>query len=248
MEWRDEGLIIGIRRHGETSVILEAMTRDHGRHLGLVRGGRSRRLQPALQPGNSLHLVWRARIDEHLGTFTPEPTILRAARYIDSALALAGIGHVGGLLRLLPERDPHEALFIALNLLAEHLDAKEIAPALLARFEVLVLAECGFGLDLGECAATGVRDDLAYVSPKSGRAVSRHAGAPWHEKLFSLPGFLRENVWSHAPSGADVADAFRITGHFLQRDVYAPRGLTPPDSRRAFLVAAGVAVPFATTI
>ena len=238
MEWRDEGIVIGVRRHGETSTILEAMTRAHGRHLGMVRGGRSPRLQSALQPGNSLGLVWRARLDEHLGAYVVEPLTMRAGRLIESGLALSGVVYLGALLRLLPERDPHESLFQALELIADRLDDVGLAPALIARFEAQVLAECGYALDLERCAATGAREDLTYVSPKSGRAVSAAAGAPWRERLLPLPAFLRPGVAAPAPEAAEIADAFRLTGHFLARDLFAPRGLPLPDSRRAFLAAA----------
>jgi DNA repair protein RecO (recombination protein O) len=241
MEWRDEGIVIGVRRHGETSTILEAMTRGHGRHLGLVRGGRSPRLQSALQPGNSLGLVWRARLDEHLGAYAVEPLTLRAGRLIASGLALSGIVYLGSLLRLLPERDPHESLFEALELIADRLDDPDLAPALVARFEAQVLAECGFALDLERCAATGAREDLIYVSPKSGRAVSAAAGAPYRERLLPLPGFLRPGVAASAPTSAEIADAFRLTGFFLLRDLFAPRGQSLPDARRAFLTTARAA-------
>src|ERR1700683_5278690 len=160
MEWRDEGIVIGLKRHGETSAIIETLTRAHGRHLGLVRGGRGARFQGLLQPGNSLGLVWRARLDEHLGAYAVEPLTLRAGRFIASGLALAGVTYLGALLRLLPERDPHEALHEALEIVADHLDMADVAPALLARFEMQVLAECGFRLDLESCAASGARDDL----------------------------------------------------------------------------------------
>src|SRR5277367_3143669 len=219
MEWRDEGIVIGLRRHGESSSIVEAMTRAHGRHMGLVRGGRSPRLGAALQPGNSLGLVWRARLDEHLGAFRVEPLSLRAGR-------------------LLPERDPHEGLFDALGVIVDHLDDPSLAPALVARFEARILSESGYALDLEACAATGAREDLVYVSPKSGRAVSASAGAPWRDRLLPLPAFLRPGVYAPTPDGADVADAFRLTGFFLDRDLFAPRGQPLPDSRRAFLAAA----------
>jgi DNA repair protein RecO (recombination protein O) len=238
MEWRDEGFVIGVKRHGESSAIVEAMTRAHGRHLGLVRGGRSSRMQSALQPGNTLGLVWRARLDEHLGVYAVEPLALRAGRLIASALALAGLGYLGALMRLLPEREAHESLFEALALIADHLDDAGIAPSLIARLEAQVLAECGFSLDFDRCAATGAREDLIYVSPKSGRAVSAAAGAPWRERLLPLPAFLRLGAAAPSPGAAEIAEAFRLTGFFLMRDLFAPRGLPMPDSRRAFLAAA----------
>jgi DNA repair protein RecO (recombination protein O) len=238
MEWRDEGLIIGIRRHGEASMIVEAMTRAHGRHLGLVRGGRSARLRATLQPGNTVGLVWRARLDEHLGSFAVEPLALRAGRLMGSALALAGINYLGALVRVLPERDPHQTVYEAASLIAEALDSA-LAPTLIARFEAQILAECGFRLDLSRCAATGATDRLVYVSPKSGRAVSADAGAPWRDRLLPLPPFLREGAPLEArPSADEIAEAFRLTGFFLARALFSLRGEPLPDSRAAFLAAA----------
>jgi DNA repair protein RecO (recombination protein O) len=238
MEWRDEGLVIGVKRHGESSAIVELLTRAHGRHLGLVRGGRSARSQSSLQPGNSLGLVWRARLDEHLGSFAVEPLKLRAGRLIASGLALAGLSYLGALLRMLPERDPHKSLHEALEIIADHLDLADVAPPLLARFEMQVLAECGFQLDLERCAATGARDELIYVSPKTGRAVSASAGAPWRDRLLALPAFLRAQESSPPPAPGEIVDAFRLTGFFLERNLFGPRGLPMPDARRAFLGAA----------
>jgi DNA repair protein RecO (recombination protein O) len=251
MEWRDEGFVIGVRRHGESSAVIETLTRGHGRHLGLVRGGRSSRSRSLLQPGNTLLLVWRARLDEHLGSFAIEPANLRAGRFLASRLALAAIGWLGALARLLPERDPHEEIYDALSVLAEHLDDALIAPVLIARFEARMLAELGFGLDLSACAATGAREDLIYVSPRSGRAVSAGAGAPYRDRLLPLPAFLRGPRAPDAPDGfaeapapafvapgrADVLDAFRLTGHFLERDVFGPRGAPLPDARRVIVAA-----------
>jgi DNA repair protein RecO (recombination protein O) len=238
MQWTDEGIVLGSRRHGESSAIVELMTREHGRHLGLVRGGAGSRLRPVLQPGNALRAVWRARLDEHLGSFAVEPLKLRAGRLISSALALAGLSYLSTLLRLLPERDPHESLHDALEIIADHLDLADVAPPLLARFEMQVLAECGFRLDLERCAATGVREELIYVSPKTGRAVSASAGAPWRDKLLALPAFLRAEDSAEAPTPAEIADAFRLTGFFLERNLFGARGLPMPDARRAFLAAA----------
>ncbi len=236
MEWRDEGIILGTRRHGETSAILEVMTRAHGRHMGLVRGGRSRKLQPVLQPGNRVDLVWRARLDEHLGLFQAEVLEMNAARLMDSAMAVYGIQLLAAHLRLLPERDPHDALYETLGVMLAHLDDPDVAGELVARFELLVLDELGYGLDLSQCAATGTSKDLAYVSPKSGRAVSREAGAQWHDKMLALPAFLRRGAGLHGDPVA-VAEAFRLTGFFLHRHVYEPRGIEEPGARIGFLAA-----------
>ena len=241
MEWSDEGVVLGVRRHGETSVILEAMTRDHGRHLGVVRGGRSRQLQPVLQPGNAVQLVWRARLDGHLGHFVVEALSLNAARFLSSRLALFAISHVAALVRLLPERDPHPTLHAALLQVLDVLADPRLAPALVARFELAMLEELGFGLDLSACAATGETADLIYVSPKSGRAVSRKAGAPWGGKLLPLPAFLLGT--DGMPSASDIADAFRLTQYFLERDVFAPRGIVLPPGRQALVEAIAVPAP-----
>lgn len=236
MEWRDQGIVLGTRKHGETSVILEVMTHAHGRHLGMVRGGRSKRMQPVLQAGNRLDLTWRARLDEHLGTFQAEPLELHAARLFDSACAVYGLQTLAAHLRLLPERDPHAGLYETLNLLIGHLDEPAAAGELVVRFELLVLEELGFGLDLSRCAATGAREDLVYVSPRSGRAVSRSAGAPWADRMLALPAFLRHGSGLRADA-VTVEDAFRLTGFFLARHVYEPRGIAAPEARAGFLAA-----------
>ena len=236
MEWRDEGIILGTRRHGETSVILEAMTRTRGRHIGLVRGGRGRKMQPLLQPGNRVELHWRARLDEHLGVFQVEALELNAARLFDSAVAIFGLQMLAAHLRLLPERDPNRTLYETLGLVILHLDDPVSAAELLVRFELLVLDELGFGLDLSQCAATGSRDDLAYVSPKTGRAVSRTAGSPWQDKLLALPAFLQRGSGLRG-SPAEIDAAFRLTGFFFGRHVYEARGIEPPEARAAFLSA-----------
>jgi len=236
MEWRDTGIIIGVRRHGESAVILEAMTREHGRHLGLVRGGRGSRQAPVLQTGNLVDLVWRARLDEHLGQYQVEPLALHAARCLDNPAALYALATVSSHLRLLPERDPHPPLYEALTVLIQHIADARTVCALMARFERALLAELGFGLDLDRCAATGGADNLIYVSPKSGRAVSGEAGAPWASRLLPLPGFLREGQGRVTADG--LGEAFALTGYFLERHVLEPRGLNLPDQRAALLALA----------
>ncbi len=237
MDWRDEGLIIGARRHGETSVILELMTRARGRHLGLVRGGRSSALRPVLQPGNRVVATWRARLEDHLGVFAVEPVAARAARYLDRGVALHGVATLCALLRLLPERDPHEELFDMADAIAAGLAGPAGAAPLMARFELALLVALGFGLDLDACALTGAREDLAYVSPKSGRAVSRAAGAPWRERLLPYPNFLQDN--DADALATEVAAAFRLTGYFLTRDVLVPRGAAQPTARAMYIAALG---------
>ena len=236
MQWTDEGIVLGVKRHGETSGILEVMTRAHGRHLGLVRGGFSSRMKPILQPGNSVSATWRARLDEHLGNFTVEPLNLRAASFFAASHAVYGVTHLAALMRLLPERDPHEAVFEALDTALGRLGNPAEVAVLVARFELQLLAELGFGLDLSACAATGGLLDLVYVSPKSGRAVSRTAGEPWRDRLLSLPAFLGEDD-APPPSPDDLAAAFALTGFFLDRHLYAPHGGALPDARAAFITA-----------
>jgi DNA repair protein RecO (recombination protein O) len=235
MQWTDEGIVLGVRKHGESSIILELMTRLHGRHLGLVHGGRSKRLQAVLQPGNSVHVTWRARIDEHLGTYTVEEGVLRSGRFINTPLALYGVGAAASLLRLVPERDPHPGLFDASVVLLDHLHEAAIAPALFVRFELALLSELGFGLDLASCAATGQTGDLIFVSPKSGRAVSAEAGQPYRDKLLSLPSFLRgRDLSGGPPTNGDIRAGFRLTEFFLRSRVFEPRGLLVPDERARF--------------
>lgn len=236
MEWRDHGIILGLRRHGENAVVCEMMTRAHGRHLGIVRNGRSRTMQPVLQPGNHVDALWRARLEEHLGEWKLEPLDLRAATYMHSAVALYGLNHLAALTRLLPERDPHPAIFEALAVIGENLVEPPLAAPLLIRYELAILAELGFGLDLSECAATGTQAELTYVSPKSGRAVSRVAGEPWHDRLFRLPAFLAGGL-SAVPEWDEVEAGFALTAYFLERHVYGPRGLPPPEARGAFIAA-----------
>jgi DNA repair protein RecO (recombination protein O) len=234
MHWSDEALVLGARRHGESAVVLELMTRAHGRHLGLVHGARSKRLSPVLQPGNTVQALWRARLDEHLGVFTVEAGEMRSARLIGSPLALYGVGAMAALLRLVPERDPHPALYDVAAVLADHLADPQVAPALFVRFELALLAELGFGLDLSECAATGARENLAFVSPKSGRAVSGEAGKPYGDRLFALPSFL-QGAFAEEPPRGELRAGFALTEHFLRTRLFEPRGLAVPEERARFV-------------
>src|SRR4051794_24455957 len=234
MEWTDDGIVLGVRRHGESSAIVELLTRGHGRHLGLVRGGSSSRMRPLLQPGNSLRTVWRARLDEHLGPFVVEATRLRAATVLASSHAVYGVTHLASLARLLPERDPHQDIYDMLERTLDDFENVADAAVHLVRFELAMLAELGFGLDLESCAATGATSELVYVSPKSGGAVSREAGEPWQDRLLRLPAFLRagdDSGWSDQ----DLRDGFRLTGLFLLRHVLEPRGEGHSDAREGFI-------------
>ncbi|MBO0345009.1 DNA repair protein RecO [Roseibium sp. CAU 1637] len=219
MEWTSDAFILATRKHGEADLILEVMTPAHGRHLGLVRSGRSRRHSPILQPGNSVRATWKARLISQLGRFQIEPLTARAGSLMGSATALNGLQHLAALLRLLPERDSHPQLYSALSVLVEHLDRPNVAAPLLVRFELQLLQELGYGLDLSTCAATGLTDDLAYVSPRSGRAVSRDAGKPYHDKLLQLPSFLVDGQRQQGSeiSYPEISQGFQLTHFFLER-------------------------------
>jgi DNA repair protein RecO (recombination protein O) len=235
MQWIDEGTVLGVKRHGETSVILELMTHGHGRHLGLVRGGAGSRLRGVLQPGNALRATWRARLDEHLGNYAVEGLNLRAAGFLPAAHAVHGVTHLAALCRLLAEREPHAGIYATLEGILDHLEDPLAAAPMIARFELAFLGELGFGLDLSSCAATGQTADLIYVSPRSGRAVSRVAGEAYRDKLIRLPAFLCAEV--EPASISELTDAFALTGFFLDRHAFAPRGLPVPDAREHFVAA-----------
>lgn len=232
MEWRDEAIILSVRRHGETSAIAEVLTAEHGRCLGLVRGGRSRSQRPVLQPGNAVQVTWRARLEEHLGMFAVEPVSLRAGAIMQDPFRLAGLATLAGLAQLLPEREPHGRIFDALQVVLEAIEQDDVWPALLVRWEMGLLDELGFGLDLTACAATGAREELVYVSPRSGKSVSATAGEPYRDRLLRLPAFLKVN----APASAcDVLDGLKLTGFFLDRHVFEPRGVAAPEQRQWIL-------------
>lgn len=230
MDWRDQGIVLAVNPHGETNAVLELFTREHGRHLGLVRGGRSRRMRPVLQPGNTVSAAWRARLSEHLGAYTVEMGDAHAALALDDRAALAGLSTLTALVRLLPERDPHAALYEATLVVLAHIGDADVWPGLLVRWELELLNELGFGLDLERCAATGAAGELVYVSPKTGRAVSREAGDPYKARLLLLPAFLGPHG-DPDPRAADILSGFELTGYFLERHVLEPRGLRMPEAR-----------------
>ncbi|MGL5447514.1 MAG: DNA repair protein RecO [Rhabdaerophilum sp.] len=244
MEWRDEGLVLATRRFGERDCVLEVMTEQHGRHLGLVRGGRSSRHAPMLQPGNRLSLVWRARLDEHLGAFTAETLVARAGQVLASPLALHAVNHLGLLLRLMPEREAHPHVYHAADGLCGLLGEPALLAATLVRFELMILTELGFGVDLSECAATGSTENLVYVSPKSARAVSAEAGDPYAAKLLRLPQFLLVSPRADTPppDAQALQNAFQLSGFFLARHVFEPRGMLDVSARNAFLTQLNVAL------
>ena len=213
MDWSDDAIVLSARKHGESAAIAQLLTRGHGRHAGLVRGGAATRLRGVLQPGNELHCVWRARLEEHLGAYTVELARARAAALLDRRLPLLALSAACAVVEtMLPEREPHGPLFDGLIALLDALEESEAWPAAYVRWEVGLLRELGFGLDLSACAATGVTEGLVWVSPKTGRAVSAEAGEPYRDRLLSLPGFL---VGEGAAAPGDIVAGLRLTGHFL---------------------------------
>jgi DNA repair protein RecO (recombination protein O) len=233
MDWSDEGIVLSTRALGEANAIVELLTRAHGRHLGLVRGGRSRRVRPTLQPGNVVSVTWRARLSEHLGSFTIEISEARAALILDDERALSALGSLASLAKLLPERDSHPQLYLTALQILRAFDDPAMWPALLVHWEMMLLQDLGFGIDLSECAATGSDADLAYVSPRSGRAVSREAGAPYGGRLLALPRFLVDD--EAGLTLGDIEAGFALTGYFLERDVLEPHGMAMPQARERLL-------------
>ncbi len=226
--WADEGLILSARRHGENDAILEALTAAHGRHAGVVKGGGGRRMAQ-MQPGATVALEWRARLEDHLGVWRVEPVRDRAGAIMTEADALAALASAAALLGVyLPEREPMAAVHAATEALFDTLAAGPGWPEAYARWELGLLSALGFGLDLDACAATGATQELVWVSPKSGRAVSRAAGAAWADRLLPLPAFLR-GVGLAGP--AEVAQALRLTGHFFETRVASAFGAPPPPAR-----------------
>jgi len=216
MEWRDEGLLLSVRKHGESSAVVEVLTAEHGRHAGLVHGGGGTKLAATLQPGMQLSLVWRARTEDQLGAYKVEPIRSRAPSIMRDRARLAALNSVAALLlTTLSEREPCPDLYAGTIALADALaDDAAHWPALYARWEIALLAALGFGLDLSRCAATGERSDLAYVSPRTGRAVSRKAGAAWADKLLPLPGVL---ISGRQPTMGGVREALRLSQYFLEK-------------------------------
>jgi DNA repair protein RecO (recombination protein O) len=230
MEWRDEGVLLSVRPHGEHAAIIEVLTEARGLHAGIVRGGTGRRMGPVLQPGAQLALSWRARLDQHLGHFAVELLRPRAAALMADRRALAGLAAVCALAqRALPERAPHPSFYRATVAMLDALADVPDWPVAYLHWELRLLDEVGFGLDLGSCAVTGVRTDLAFVSPRTGRAVSRLAAGSWADRLLPLPPLLAGGGPADPPA---LHAGLRLTGHFLLRALCAEPGARPlPEAR-----------------
>jgi DNA repair protein RecO (recombination protein O) len=229
MQWSDAGFVVALRPHGENALIVQLLTREHGRHLGLVRGGQSPKLRAVLQPGNEVSALWRGRLDEHLGSFACELVRAHAARFIDDPDRLAALAAATALVAAtLPEREPHADVFASFAGLLAAIDSHDDWPAHYVGWECALLSSLGFGLELTCCAVSGATSDLAYVSPRSGRAVSRDAGRPYHDKLLVLPEFL----WHEMPADrVQIGQGLRLTGHFLLHHVLAPHSRALPTAR-----------------
>lgn len=234
MEWREEGVLLRARKHGETSVIIEVFCKDHGRHAGVVRGGTSRKIAPALQPGAQLDLSWRARLEDHIGAFRIEPVKSRAAFVLGDATALAGLNAITGLLCfVLPEREPHPGLYRRSVAMLDLLGRNDSWPVAYLKWELALLEEMGFGLDLESCAVTGTRDDLTYVSPKTGRAVSAEAAGEWVDRLLPLPPEL---LGAGTGQPDNILQGLRTTGFFLENRLAPSLGSRPLPEARARLI------------
>lgn len=233
MEWRDQGAIISVRHHGETSAIVEVFTKNQGRHAGVVRGATSRKIAPFLQPGGQVDVSWRARLNEHLGTFTIEP-IQSRAHVMSNPLALAGLNAVCALLQFtLPERESHPRLYETSIALLDSISETSDWPLDYLHWEMLLLDDLGFGLDLSECAVTGTQDDLAYVSPKSGRAVSKSGAGEWADRLLPLTPCLISDA---SVGVTELIEGLRTTGHFLENHLAPELGNRPLPEARARMI------------
>ncbi len=236
MEWRGTGILLSVRRHGESSAIIEVFTEDRGRHAGVVRGGTSRKIAPILQPGAQLDVAWRARLEDHIGSFVVEPVRSRADIAMSDRLALAGLNTVTSLLGFcLPEREPHAPLYRRTEQLLDLLGQVDLWPLAYLRWELALLEEMGYALDLTACVVTGATEDLAFVSPKSGCAVSRAGAGEWADRLLPLPDVLRGKG---AALDSEILQGFQTTGHFLKAHLASNLGTKPlPEARARFLEA-----------
>jgi DNA repair protein RecO (recombination protein O) len=230
MEFEDDAFVLSARPHGETGAIVEFVTERHGRYAAHVAGAASRRAKPFLQAGARVTVRFRARTSDQLGSAAMEPAGEGPAALFDDPLALAGLASAAAVTSgALPEREPHPGAFLGFEALVAVLETPEIWPAVYVRFEAGLLADLGFGLDLSKCAVTGSPDDLIYVSPRTGRAVSATAGAAYKDRLLALPPFLL-SAQGRLGRG-DIGAGLAITGHFLERFVFAPFNRPLPPAR-----------------
>ncbi|WP_375174264.1 DNA repair protein RecO [Pseudooceanicola sp.] len=234
MEWRDEGILLSVKRHGESAIIAEVFTPTHGRHAGVVRGGASRRMAPILQPGAQMDIAWKARLQEHLGNFALEPLRSRSATIMSNRMALTGLNAVTALLCFtLPEREPHARLYARTEALLDLLEQTDLWPLAYLHWEMALLEDLGFGLDLSGCAVTGATEGLRYISPRTGRAVTAEGAGEFADRLLPLPPCL---IGQGEAPDAEIAEGFRVTGHFLHSHLAPELGSRPlPEARQRFL-------------
>jgi len=229
MKWSADGYILSVRPHGETSAIINVFTKEKGRHAGIVRGGRSRRLRPVLQAGNQVTVNWNARLSEHLGVFTVEAIDARAAVLMQDRTSLSGLNAVSALcMQALPERQPYPKLYDVFEILMAQLHDVDVWPALYVRFEITLLQALGYGLDLSKCAATGSTENLTHVSPRSGRAVCEAAAEPYLDKLLILPPFVHG---ANTVKSGDIIDGLTLSGVFLKTRVFHSQNRDMPEAR-----------------
>lgn len=235
MDWSDDGIVLTARKHGESSAIVTLLTPEHGRHAGLVRGGAGRRARGIYEPGNIVRATWRARLEEHLGSFTCELTRSRAAQALNDPLHLAGLSAACSIADAsLPERESLPLVYAHFNELLDQMGQGDWLVAFV-HWEMALLADLGFGLDFSACASTGSTEDLIYVSPKSGQAVSKVAGEPYRDRMLPLPHFMKDDEWDVQISHPELLDALKLTGYFLEHHVFALNGKKPPPARTRFI-------------
>lgn len=241
MAWEAPAVVLEARPHGEGGAVVSVLTEEFGRHAGLVLGGASRGQAALWQPGNLIEARWIGRSADALGALSGELVHAAAALAMEDPLALAILASVCAIAaEALPEREPHPLLFHdTVALVATLARDTEAAVPDVVRWEVRLLAELGYGLDFSSCAVTGETRDLPYVSPRSGRAVSEAGAGAFRDRLLPLPAFLRDD--DAASTRADWVAGFRLTGHFLERDVFGARNRPVPGARQrlADRVAAG---------
>jgi DNA repair protein RecO (recombination protein O) len=230
MEFEDEAYVLSARSHGESGAIADLLTAEHGRYAAHVAGGGSRRMRPFLQAGAQVRVRYRARTSDQLGSAMLEPMGQGPSTLFDDALALAGLSAAAAVAAgALPEREPHPGAYDAFGALAAAFVHPGVWPAVFVRFEAGLLEELGFGMDLSRCASTGSMDDLVYVSPRTGRAVSREAGEPYAERLLRLPPFML--AAQNRLEAGDVGDGLELTGRFLEQWVFGPLNRPLPPAR-----------------
>jgi len=230
MEFEDDAFVLAARAHGEAGAIVDLLTARHGRYAAHVAGGASRRMKPFLQAGAQVILRYRARVSDQLGSAQLEPVGEGPSALFDDPLALAGLAAAAAVAAgALPEREPHPGAYLAFEALVGAFAVPHIWPAVFVRFEAGLLQDLGFGLDLSKCASTGSTDDLIYVSPRTGRAVSRGAGEPYKDRLLALPPFMLSAQSRLTPG--DVGAGLDLTGHFLEAYIFNPLNKPLPPAR-----------------